>query len=214
MKEHGILMSAPMVRAYLAGLKSQTRRARGLDLINENPDAWKFMGLKLREDGSTQALFERPIRTTLSETKWVKMPYGSAGDMLWFRETWAASPLVIKYKERKDVIYRADYASLINPYGKWRSSLLMFRWAARIVTPIVGVRVERLLDITEQDAMNEGMWNGYTSTGPEDYHRQKYFELWDQLNGKKLPAEKNPWVWVYEFVMHSEKKDGLHVESV
>lgn len=220
MKEYGILMSAPMVRAYLADLKTQTRRTRGLDLINENPDAWKFNRLKLREDGSTQAWFERPIRTTLSETKWVKMPYGETGDRLWFKETHAIG-------SEESIVYRANYldgglgADSVVHFATgeltplvWKPSIFMKRKYARIVTPVLNVRVERLQDITELDAMYEGMWNGYTSTGPEDYHRQKYFELWDQLNGKKLPAEKNPWVWVYEFARRSEKKDGLHVESI
>lgn len=209
MKEYGILMSGPMVRAYLAGLKSQTRRIRGLDLINENPDAWKFRGLKLREDGSTQALFERPIRTTLSETKWVKMPYGSRGDMLWFRESWAASPLVIQYKEQKDVVYRADNWPIC-PYDKWRSSLLMFRWAARIVTPIVSVRVERLQDITTADVLAEGitqtedgLWLGPLAGVPGyPWNRAElaYASLWNELNEKRgFGWDVNPYVWVIEF---------------
>lgn len=179
MKEHGCLMSAPMVRAYLAGLKSKTRRTRGLDLINENPDAWKFEGLKLREDGSVQALFKRPIRTTLSETKWVKMPYGSAGDMLWFKETHAVickeaisiCPCETEEDEARNhyVEYRADTTNRYpgdwpeedakgnDEAPKWKPSIFMKRKYARIVTPIVSVHVERLQSITSEDAIAEGV---------------------------------------------------------
>lgn len=231
MKEHGILMSGPMVRAYLAGLKTQTRRTRGLDLINENPDAWKFHRLKLREDGSTQAVFERPIRTTLSETKWVKMPYGLAGDRLWFKETHAiicreaipTCPCETEEDEARNhyVEYRADTTNRYpgdwpeeeakgnDEAPKWKPSIFMKRKYARIVTPIVSVRVERLHSITPADVLAEGIVRSEDGSwlGPLDgvkdfpyaHAHEAYFALWDHINGKTLPAKRNPWVWVYEF---------------
>lgn len=231
MKEHGILMSAPMVRAYLAGNKSQTRRTRGLDLVNVIPDSWKFNGLKLREDGSLQALFERPIRTTLSETKWVKLPYGSKGDILWFKETHALMCKVAdpdcwceteeEMAENHYIEYRADTN---NPYPgdwpaeeargndeapKWKPSIFMKRKYARIVTPVIDVRIERLHSITPADVLAEGIVRSADGSwlGPLDgvkdfpyaHAHEAYFALWDHINGKTLPAESNPWVWVYEF---------------
>lgn len=83
-------------------------------------------------------------------------------------------------------------------FGKWHSSMMMPRRFGRIAVTVTGVRVERLRDITEKDALAEGMgifaigdWMG----GPIG----TYFMLWDKLNGKKMPASQNPWVWVYEF---------------
>jgi len=226
MKEHGILMSAPMVRAYLAGLKSQTRRTRGLDVINADPNAWKFIGLKLREDGSLQALFERLIRTTLSETKWIKMPYGWRGDLLWFKETHA---LICKVADpycwcetEKEIVqnhyveYRADTTNRYpadwpedeakgnDEAPKWKPSIFMKRKYARIVTPVLNVRVERLHAITEEDAKAEGCiaWNdtvhGTTYIG-------EYSILWNKINEKVYPWSFNPWVWVYEFKPNEKK---------
>lgn len=229
MKEHGILMSAPMVKAYLADLKTQTRRTRGLDKINENPDQWDFTGIALNLSGQRVAAFSNNQRIEFVN---VKLPYGYVGDRLWFRETWAASPLVLQYKEQKDVVYRADDWPAC-PYDKWRSSLLMFRWAARIVTPVVGVRAERLHSITPDDVLAEGIertedrsWLGparghSTALYPYAHAHEAYFALWDKLNGKKLPSEKNPWLFVYEFasltnaarILAPNKKEVQHVEA-
>jgi len=181
MKEHGILMSAPMVRAYLAGLKSQTRRIRALGEINANPDAWKFAGFELKKDAMV-ARFERAIKTTLWEEKLIKPPYGWIGDSLWFKETYeiicrAAEPYceceTEEDMERNHYVeYRADTGNSYpgewpedeakgnDEAPKWKSSMFMPRKHARVVTSILKVRVERLQSITPTDVLAEGIKRG------------------------------------------------------
>jgi hypothetical protein len=82
----------------------------------------------------------------------------------------------------------------------------MPRWASRITLDIGGVRVERLQDISEADALAEGIVQlkdgGYGLPAGEHYHsadpRQSYLSLWETINGPGS-VEANPWVWVVEF---------------
>jgi hypothetical protein len=78
----------------------------------------------------------------------------------------------------------------------------MPRWASRIALEITNVRVERLQDISEEDAQAEGVPKSITQYGLTiDYenYREPFIELWDKINGKKHPWASNPWVWVVEF---------------
>jgi hypothetical protein len=90
-------------------------------------------------------------------------------------------------------------------FPKWRPSIFMPRWASRITLEITSVRVERLGEITEEDAEKEGIeLKGYKKWRPPDteipYTRRDHFEaLWDSINGKKHPWASSPWVWVIEF---------------
>lgn len=218
-KEHGILMSASMVRAYLAGLKSQTRRTRGLDKINADPDEWMFAGFALKGE-VMHAHFERPIQisSTPAEPKLIKLPYGEIGDMLYFKETYALG--------QTSIVYRANYldgglgadsvvdlkTGDLTPLV-WKPSIFMNRKYSRIVKTIMRVRVERLQEITGSDCYCEGVGVSYTtSLGPEQWQnsqRELYSGLWDDINGKKLPWSYNPWVWVYEFERHIPERDDL-----
>jgi len=115
--------------------------------------------------------------------KTTKCPYGQPGDRLWVRETFAES--------RSGVIYRAapmfDDCEEGDVSWKWKPSIHMPRWASRITLEITAVRVERLQDISEEDAKREGF--------PDVVH---FYELWTILNGKES-WRANPWVWVVEF---------------
>jgi len=208
MKEKPILFSAPMVRAILEGSKTQTRRVVkpnpihdcGLSNI-ENTNLWSY---------------------TLCDQDW-KCPYGTPGDRLWVRETWgyADHPGCVK----DEILYRADesteFANQCEPKKdryRWKPSIHMFRKDSRIDLLIKDIRVERLQDITEEDAGAEGVeeftkdgvgfkyglggWHWSYKTG-EPYMcrtRKIAFEnLWDSINGKKHPWDSNPWLWVVEF---------------
>lgn len=197
MKERGILFSGPMVRAILSGAKSQTRR-----LIKPQPEV-------------------TPEQARVLPAAWdggwidVKCPYGEPGDRLYVRETYALIwPGESKPENVRDnlVEYRADKPDSKYPGDwpdepaskrdapRWRPSLYMPRWASRITVEITSVRVERLQDISEADALAEGIDPYEWSGGPaHPAPIAAYRELWDTLNGKKAPWSSSPWVWVVEF---------------
>ena len=79
-------------------------------------------------------------------------------------------------------------------------------YARFIDIPILGARAERLLDISNVDASHEGC---PMDVAEAKTPRQWYFDLWDRLNGDRMPAETNPWVWVYQFPKFEEKKHEL-----
>jgi len=140
MKETGILMATDMVRAILEGKKTQTRRARGLEEMNESPNDWFF-------DGGTRFYHEDGKAVV------VKCPYGQVGDRLWVRETFCI--LTNPYTKERHVDYKA---MMPNATLKWKPSIHMPRWASRITLEITEVRVERyeLKNITQRDIDREG----------------------------------------------------------
>jgi hypothetical protein len=220
MKERPILYSSPMVLAKLAGRKTQTRRALKVQPIDVLPMKGEAIGKEwvclLHRD-------EKDIsknRGTVFRSR-----FGVPGDHLWGRETWSIAHLhhlEVGLKQAiKDVIaglpdcslvYRADaiggWASSHLVDDRWRPSIFMPRWACRLLDEIVSVRVERLQDISEEDAIAEGLLpdhgpmgvRGWTWPGAETVYptaREAYLAGWDWLNGKGAAA-KNPWVWRIE----------------
>lgn len=128
----------------------------------------------------------------------VDSPYGIKGDLLWCRETWAS----LDAKPDQPVIYRATADPCYVP-SRWRPSIFMPRWASRITLELTGIRVERVQEITEEDAIAEGVSESH-SVGRDGIgvcHTAKYHyaQLWDKINGKRAPWHVNPWVWVLTF---------------
>jgi hypothetical protein len=206
-RERPILFSAPMVRALLEGRKTQTRRpvtrlcsfgpitefgastTRGYD--------WHFRNKRmLWNDISTARLMEC-------------CPYGKPGDRLWVRETFGVPPWS---KEPGDVAYRADLTDDMseravrrlagNSTAPWTPSIHMPRWASRITLEVTGVRVQRLQDISEEDARAEGVTPSTAACSCDGQcarrHRDAYALLWDSINGAGAWAA-NPWVWCVSF---------------
>jgi len=188
-----IIFSTPMVKAILDARKTQTRRVIKVD---DDPENWKI------SIAGTSIVRSEPYD--------VKLPRYAAGDVLWVREAWCKnenpnSPNYGGYE------YYADYEgahcqSLI----KWRSPIFMPREAARIFLRVTNVRVERLHDITENDARNEGVKDPYDYQEPSYYdqprvrgmeiNKSAFAGLWDSLNAKRgYEWDTNPWVWVIEF---------------
>jgi hypothetical protein len=193
MSERGILFSAPMVRAILAGTKTQTRRA----VKNINPTL----------------LAANPEPHHVANA--LRCPYGVPGERLWVREAWAPGDLMVFNAEKDDpetILYRADKAALhwdgkamrtpMDTYAfnwgsvRWKPSIHMPRWASRITLEVTGVRVERLKDISRGDAMDEGC--PFQNMAKGDDPRQWYAALWDQINGPGS-WDANPWVWCVSF---------------
>lgn len=200
MKERPIIFSGEMVRAILEGHKTMTRRVikihntihsedRTTNYNNEitevfhpdpNNDLWSF-GLTWKVVG---------IRR--HDVTHLRCPYGIPGDCLWVRETWCN---INKPGIEPEIYYKADtkYTEDYNSSEwKWKPSIFMPRWASRITLEITNIRVERLQEITEEDALKEGVRDGFKDN-------IFYKTLWNSINGKKYPWESNPWVWVIGF---------------
>ena len=176
MKERPMLFSAPMVRALLAGMKTQTRRA-----------------FKTKNGGVWPNANDLPgIRQILRSC-----PYGQPGDRLWVRETFARIDGQTRPWIETD--YKATYThgdrlgDTLGIKKRWTPSIHMPRHASRITLEVTGVRVERLQDISEADAIAEGVY-----TDPACPAYDAYAQLWDEINGLGS-WEANPWVWVVEF---------------
>ncbi|EKN6054076.1 hypothetical protein ACPX3P_000639 [Yersinia enterocolitica] len=186
-KERPILFNAEMVNAILSGRKTQTRR-----IMRDQPEVIP------PEDECGVPGYWIPYNAgktmVRNEMMTIACPLGKPGDQLWVRETFGDCGVRL--------VYRADYddgaACIVK---RWTPSIHMPRWASRINLLITGVRVERLNDISEQDARAEGIkaWRGPA----EELVGGKlaFFELWDSIYGQKEGEnwQANPWVWVIEF---------------
>jgi hypothetical protein len=129
-------------------------------------------------------------------------PYGQPGDRLWVRETFAVQPdLWAMDHGQQPMHYLADISdrSTIEDYtGK--PSIHMPRWASRITLEVTAVRVERLQEITEYDAIREGVTLGIDgATGRLEYSRAAFQRLWDTVAPSGSAWHVNPWVWVVSF---------------
>jgi len=183
-----------MVKAILEGRKTQTRR-----VIKPQPVSDFAAGMNIGK------IF-------------ASCPYGQIRSRLWVRETWRTEELDqdgldgIRYQAdngfqaientvaASDAWIETDFRGL----GKWRPSIHMPRWASRITLEITGVRVERLVDITLDDAKAEGIGaftfaRGAIADNPPD-PRWKFIELWNSINQKRgYGWDTNCWVWVLSF---------------
>ena len=183
MIERPILFSVPMVKAILEGRKTQTRR-----IIKPIPDqnaiysgGWRWGKCKS---------FACGIDVAHEHT-----PYGVPGDRIWVRETHLirGAGTVVDYRADMDPIDAAGHGAF---YGGWKPSLFMRREHSRITLEVVNVRVERLENLSESDAMAEGCPFPNMADGPDP--RKWYADLWQHINGPGS-WEANPWVWVVGF---------------
>lgn len=228
LKERPILFSGPMVRTILEGRKTQTRRVLSdFQQITENDDKEsvdKHPGMRFMAGGSKDKkwgflFFAETAEQIATEYLPSHCPYGKPGDRLWVRETWAHAKmpaediLVFRSTCPDDKFnYACPQEGTIAQYkiDKWRPSIHMPRWASRINLEITNVRVERLQDISEEDAYAEGIDSetseayqraehaklGGVSCSPASIHG--FADLWDSINGPGS-WDQNPWVWVIEF---------------
>lgn len=189
MTERPILFSGPMVRALLDGSKTQTRR-----VINP---------VQPRDDGMWPAGRD-PVPDC---------PYGKAGDRLWVREAWACTARGDFYTK---IQYRADGQSIehhwkyfdavkrLDKEGKYRPGIHMHRWASRISLLITDVRVQRLHDISEEDARAEGAIRMVMDDEAKFYESDRgtfkcgFAGIWSHINGA-ASWDANPWVFAVSF---------------
>lgn len=186
MKERPILFSAPMVRAILDGRKTMTRR-----IVKPQPDEECYY---LVEPETRAGIFGVVYNYNQGDSNpFVKCPYGTIGDRLWVREAFARRYAIIPTIKVERFFYRADGEH--EGKLKWKPSIHMPRRSSRITLEITNIRVERLREISKEDAISEGCENSEYF----NVHAQlKYQQLWESINGKGS-WEANPWVWVIEF---------------
>lgn len=185
MKERPIIFNAHSVQAILAGEKTQTRR-----VVKPQPAGNDFGKAFGYPPGSY---------TDNSGDLW-PCPYGATGDRLWVRERWAVKPLYDLKKPSRiphnaQVYYQADVDLTPWERGKWRPAIFMPRWASRITLAVTAVQVERLQDITDSDAIAEGV---QAQAGPGEVVCE-FARLWDAVSGHKHPWDSNPYVWAVTF---------------
>lgn len=177
LKERPILFNGDMVRALLDGRKTQTRR-----VIKQQPtvhvDHFRHVSRCAktgRMDWQACDKAGKPVHAFKKKPCFVseiaQCPYGQPGDRLWVRETHFVNGMVCDDEPYPEVTYRADPLPCWEGEEqdiRWTPSIFMPRWASRITLEIVSVRVERLQDISENDAQNEGAF--FTDYGRQCFH--------------------------------------------
>ena len=216
MKARPIIFSAPMVRALLDGRKTQTRR-----IIRPAPPAGAI--LQGHVVGSSD-------KSRIGKVMWMngavshvaRLPYGKIGDLLWVRESLKIFNTI--HRETGEYGLAAYYAAGGGDMQTWVwngrtdasgiPSIHMPRSASRLTLKITDIRVERLQDISEEDAIAEGVEKAFFQ-GFKIYHKwalpnesypsakDSFQSLWESIHGKESWQE-NPWVWVISFeVIHA-----------
>jgi hypothetical protein len=222
--EHGILFSAPMVRAILDGRKTQTRRVatRNNSTVSGHNARAKFWAQWWADALWNQAI---PTQQTASALHvpcggpdaggaiYRVRPIWQPGDRLWVRETWCEVPDEMR-SDFDEYIYRADMTErqrldelsvrrvARTMLARWRPAIHMPRRAARIVLTVTHARGQRLQDISESDAEAEGVNGPSCSDEAYGWYPSGAFrELWESINGKRPGCSwaDNPWVWALTF---------------
>lgn len=223
MNARPIPFNGEMIRAKRDGRKTQTRRVIDIpekwevdtDLNGRNEPA---LG-KITSDHPKKGrfgLFIKHVNGDFTGRDIVPCPYGQPGDLLWVREAWRTEARYDLLPPRDVptsaiVSYEADYTQAPNDgcRGRYRHARFMSRWASRLTLLIKNVRVERVRDISDEDAKAEGAPR--SRFGPDQdgrYYREwrtGFRELWDSINADRGHGWKaNPLVWVIEFeVIHA-----------
>jgi hypothetical protein len=214
-RERPILFSGPMVRAILEGRKTQTRRViRPQPMVADEFDSATMTAAWQSGDVN------------------VRCPYGQPGDRLWVRETYLAMSIAggpvrdVMYSDWED--YDICYPTKADKYPLgWKvvPAIHMPRSESRLTLEITEVRVQRLQEISNEEAAEEGieqdvwdqalvcrdystpdkwfqMWSDDMSryVDLDDINRQSFRTLWDSINAKRAYGwDANPWVWAISF---------------
>ena len=211
-----ILFSGEMVRAILEGRKTQTRRIV------------KMRDGSLMQDDDLSTHLDNSFDCVMDFTKtypyWQKLncPYGNINDVLWVRETFQETTWLHPSDENYGYIYKAsengrEWAANDERW-KWKPSLFMPKSACRLFLKITKIRIERLQDISEQDAISEGIdseFDTYLDYEQKEtlgsYYllsaRDSYESLWAKINGQDS-WDENPFVWVISFEI-TERPQGF-----
>lgn len=239
MKQIPILFSTAMVQALLEGRKTQTRRVMKPQIKDcdhsrhieadwkDKPIQWSEAAFKIGR--AYCGCCGNGVEYS-NDFGGIKCPYGKPGDVLWVRETFRKYCKVDEYGytryDQEVIEFAADNPPMINEcdgdgctmfkkdgtekFIPWKPSIFLPKEAARIWLQVMGVKVERLQDITEDDAIAEGGKTHQTELGPSYYDyetgycnglfdaKDSFRTLWKSINGADSWAA-NPWVWAISF---------------
>ncbi|HEJ7969447.1 hypothetical protein PTR50_01095 [Serratia nevei] len=214
MKERPVIFNGEMVRAILDGRKTQTRR-----VMKPQPEPC-YRGGHWWPSNAFKTMLHIEEQMQNGQGGWKGLagyacPFGRVGDRLWVRETFmdlTGTGIEATTGKFEGLAYRADtpagsYGDEVRKdYGlKWTPSLHMPRKACRILLEITAVRVERLNDISEEDAKAEGVKAGVCPGHEHMMHQVAFSELWQSIYGEES-WRANPWVWVIEFKQVSARE--------
>lgn len=227
----GIIFSGNSPTAIRNRLKTQTRR-----VIKIQPTLPNYLGqdrnrlyadprLHLFSNLTAEEAFEKHF---CGQWNFIKCPYGVPGDRLYMREEWAIEQWLDEYSPTealqrgfkgveklvwfKDDPYKHGFCHLSCLRGRWRRAIHMPRWASRGDIELTDVGIERVQDISVQDAIAEGLtcWRDpkterlyygikFADVWEQD-PRRTYERLWDNLHAKSGHGwDQNDWVWKYSF---------------
>lgn len=230
MNKKPILFSTAMVSAILEGRKTQTRRTKGLDYINTLGPRINFGECHLGEHMTWTPQEPSGFRAYFGDSvadDWfvgIKCPYAThAGDLLWVREVhyrfghWVGNGLTrtgkqkwkfvpdtdeVKYFDNPPADFRISRDKKFPHAPDWYKRLARFmpKEAARIFLRITDIRVERLQDITEEDAKAEGAQQMHIDDLGQTFatYRRGFQSLWESINGPESWTA-NPWTWCVSF---------------
>jgi len=220
----GIMFKEDLFQAIIEGRKTQTRRTGGLDIINDGPpDDWGYDGnpldrvkllgweedpLVVNENDDSNEPIQWKGLYPMFEVPWWDYEIGyfkpryKEGEILYLKEPYRIGIM-------KELMYAYDKQPQVREVLKWKNKMFMPEKYARYFIEINRVRVERLQDILEEDAIREGFMStavltpdmlDYRGFYPSEHFREK----WGTINGPGS-WEKNPWVWVYEFKLNTNQ---------
>ncbi|MCZ5802927.1 hypothetical protein [Enterobacter hormaechei] len=230
-----MIFNGEMVRAILGGRKTQTRRImkiqpsdgfhpthNGYDLdLNAH---WYTPGV-VDKNGYLQPA-KKDVFGVADENEGYTCPFGAVGDRIWVRETFQGplipedelSEFLVANPDKFESPAYCEYAADGGPRPEyidaddntrhgWRPAIHMPRWASRLTLEITGVRVERLRDLSEDDAKSEGITPPSGGVLPGWEYRINFRDLWMSIYGADN-WEANPWVWVIEFKVVPNVQDN------
>lgn len=197
MKMKPIIFNSESIRAILDGRKTQTRR-----VIKPQP---KYRAYLQEKAFHIPKFGYIAVSNSSALKEHMNAPYGKVSDVLWARETWmlynhmgtfnGKCPEKLPYD--LSVGYKADEFDKDNLFT-WRSPIHIPKWAARIFLEITNIRVEKVQDISEEDARSEGCC--FTGINPSQAAIAEFMLLWDSINKKRgYGWDMNPWCWCVEF---------------
>ena len=219
MKSTALIMSDWSINRMLVGEMTQTSRIRGLEAVNAEPDKWNFDMMEINPlpldshsvapKGFFAVFGEKESQLGALADGWVfvKCPW-RVGDEIWVKGAWRIGGFCQNGNLYKiEIIYKADgayrwvyvspeiFESLKMAYknSQWRSPLLMPRLAARpeLFRTITGIEVQRVQDISEEDAKAEGVILGSSAMGHVFTGREHYRALWNSLHAKPKSVRRN-----------------------